>query len=83
MTRWSHSKKQVRDALNDAYAAGLEVVDTSAHGHSWGYVQCTVDKQRMSVWSTPKNGDNHAKQIRKFVSRHCHPDQEGGPDEQL
>jgi hypothetical protein len=83
MTRWSHSKKQIRDALDEADAAGFDVEDTSDLGHSWGHTLCTVDKQRMQVWSTPKNADNHAKQIRRFISRHSHPKQEGGPDEQL
>jgi hypothetical protein len=83
MTRWSHPKKQIRDALDGADAAGFDVEDTSGHGHGWGYVMCTLDKQRMSVWSTPKNADNHAKQIRHFISRHSHPEEEGDPDEQL
>jgi hypothetical protein len=47
MTKWSHSKKQVRAALDEADAAGFDVHDTSSHGHSWGYIQCTADKQRM------------------------------------
>ena len=83
MTKWSHSKKQVRAALDEADAAGFDVHDTSSHGHSWGYIQCTADKQRMSVWSTPRDADVHAKQIRQFLTRHSHPKEEGGPDEQL
>lgn len=83
MTRWSHSKKQVRDALDEAVAAGFEVGDTSGHGHNWGYVRCTADKQRMQVWSTPRDADTHAKQIRRFLLRHSHPDEERGPHEQL
>jgi hypothetical protein len=83
MTRWSHPKKQIRDALDEADAADFDVQDTSSRGHGWGYIMCPADKQRMSVWSTPRDADVHAMQIRKFLIRHRHPIEEGGPDEQL
>jgi hypothetical protein len=72
-----------RCVLDEADAAGFDVEDTSGHGHSWWYVMCTADKQRMQVWSTPRSADNHAKQIRRFISRHSPPEQEGEPDGQL
>ena len=31
-------------------------------------------EQRMQVWPTPRNADNHAKHIRHFISRHSHLD---------
>lgn len=70
----SHSKKQVRDALTDAAAAGFEVVPSDAHGHSWGYLDCPHPDctQRFYVWSTPADADEHAKQIRRFVRRNEH-----------
>jgi hypothetical protein len=82
--RWSHSKKQVRKALDEACEQvrkaldgtndeeAFAVEDTSAHGHSWGYVRCTRCGQKFSVWSTPKSADAHAKQIRHFIQRHSH-----------
>ena len=48
-----------------------------------GYVMCGLDKQRMSVWSTPKNAGNHARQIRHFISHHSHPEEDCELDEQL
>jgi hypothetical protein len=33
---WSHSKKQIRGALDEALAVGLKVLPTTARGHSWG-----------------------------------------------
>jgi hypothetical protein len=71
---WSHSKKQVRDALDGAHEAGFTVRETSA-GHRWGYVECGKCGQRLSVWSTPKNADNHARQTRRFLQRHGHEDE--------
>jgi hypothetical protein len=73
---WSHSKKQIRDALDDAYTAGFDIYETPA-GHRWGYLECGKCGQRGTVWSTPKSPDNHAKQLRRFMQRHRHDDAEG------
>lgn len=76
MTRWSHSKKQIRAALDEADAAGLKVAPTAAHGHSWGYIDCTDCAGRFWVWSTPQNPDNHASDIRRFIQKHRHEETE-------
>jgi hypothetical protein len=87
---WSHSKKQIRDALDEACKQvrkaldgtgdeeAFDVEDTSARGHSWGYVRCTRCSQRLSVWSTPRSADAHAKQIRRFIQRHSHTEEGQG-----
>jgi hypothetical protein len=77
MTRWSHSKPEIRKALDEADADGLKVEPTGTRGHSWGYVDCVhpdcPDKQRrLYVSSTPKNQDNEASKIRRFIRRHQH-----------
>jgi len=72
MSKWSHCKKQVREALDDADKAGFDVEDTSARGHSWGFVGCRVCGHKFPVWSTPRNADNHANQIRRFMRNHHH-----------
>jgi hypothetical protein len=72
---WSHSKKQIRDALDDAYAADFGVYETPS-AHRWGYLECGKCGQREAVWSTPRNADNHAKQLRRYMQRHSH-DSEG------
>ena len=78
MTRWSHSKPEVRGALDEAGVAGLRVEPTpGSHGHSWGYIDC-VDpdcpqpKRRLYVSSTPEDQDNEANKIRRFIGRHQH-----------
>jgi hypothetical protein len=74
MTGWTHSKKEVRHALDDAVMAGLTVKESDGRGHSWGTIQCPYADcmGRMSVWSTPKDQDVHAEQIRRFIRRHQH-----------
>jgi hypothetical protein len=74
MTRWSHSKADVRDALDDAEAEAFVVMPTpDNHGHSWGYIDCPKCDQRFYVNSTPKSPTSHAKRIRQFIRRHQHP----------
>jgi uncharacterized protein (UPF0335 family) len=70
MPRRTHPKQQVREVLLEATAAGFDVNDTSKRGHGWGYIGCLICRQKFSVWSTPKNADNHASQIRRFIRRH-------------
>jgi hypothetical protein len=83
MPRWSHSKKQVRKALDEADRtrdengkARFDVEDTNASGHGWGYILYLKCRQRFPVWSTPKNADNHAEQIRRFLRRHHHEEED-------
>jgi hypothetical protein len=68
VTRWSHSQKQIRGGLDDAAAAGFKVDPTTAHGHSWGYIDCPNCAGRFYVWSTPASADRHARQIRRSSS---------------
>jgi len=78
MPRWSHSQAKVRSALDDAAAAGLRVMDTpGSHGHSWGYIDCvyadcTNQVRRYYVDSTPRNQDDEASKIRRFIRKHEH-----------
>jgi hypothetical protein len=77
MTGWSHSKPEVRRALDEAQSAGLVVEPTTSHGHSWGYIDCTDPdcadpKRRHYVNSTPQDQDNAATKIRRFIKRHEH-----------
>lgn len=51
---------------------GLKVVSTTAHGHSWGYIDCPVCAGRLYVHSTPRDQDNHARNIRRFIRKHEH-----------
>ena len=73
MTRWEHAKKQIREALATVESLGLEIVPKpGSHGYSWGYLWCPACGDHKSVWSTPKNLDNHAKELVRWASRHAH-----------
>lgn len=66
--RQPHHKKQIEKALKEAETAGLHVTDAKGKGHSTHIID--GDKPHpFRVWSTPKNPDNHAKQIRRHIAR--------------
>jgi hypothetical protein len=85
MTRWSHSRPEVRGALDEADAAGLKVEPTDTRGHSWGYIDCadpdcTNPQRRYYVNSTPKSQDAEASRIRRFIRHHQHRKEESRPE---
>jgi hypothetical protein len=73
MTRWDHAKKQIREALTSVEDEGLEITQKpGSRGHAWGYVRCAACGDHKSVWSTPKNVDNHAKDLIRWALKHSH-----------
>ncbi len=66
--RKRHSKKQIEEALQEAEAAGLTVSDAPGRGHST-HIISGDNPHPFRVWSTPKNPDNHVKQIRRHIAR--------------
>ena len=73
MTRKSHPKKEVEEALKHAEKNGWRV--EVGGSHAWGKIYCPYNDKECrcgefciaSVWSTPKNAGNHARQIRRVV----------------
>ena len=62
-----HPNKHIRTALKYASKQGWKV--KKSKGHSWGIIYCSHghNECRMSVYSTPKNPEAHAKDIRRVV----------------
>lgn len=73
MARRPHPKAEVEDALRHAEAQGWRVVPGGSH--AWGRMCCPnpTDVCRCaeycitSIWSTPRNSGNHARQLRRAV----------------
>ncbi len=73
MGRRSHTKQEVESALKYAERNGWRIEVGGAH--AWGKLYCPYNDKECrcgmfciaSVWSTPKNAGNHAKQIRRIV----------------
>ncbi|QCI10977.1 hypothetical protein E6B08_05945 [Pseudomonas putida] len=74
MSRPSHAAKEVERALRHAESQGWKVV--AGGGHCWGKMYCPYNDADCrcgefcitSIWSTPKNPGNFARQLKRIVS---------------
>jgi hypothetical protein len=74
MTRKTHSKKEVENALTYAESLGWRV-KSGGKGHAWGKMYCPYNDAECrcgefcitSVWSTPKSPGNHARLLKRVV----------------
>jgi hypothetical protein len=75
MPRRKHPKRDVEEALQHAERAGWRIEEGGAH--AWGKMYCPFNDATCrcgefcitSIWSTPRNAVNHARQLRKVVDR--------------
>lgn len=73
IARATHPKKEVEEALRYAESNGWRLDVGGAH--AWGRIYCPYNDEECrcgefcitSVWSTPKNPGNHARQIKRVV----------------
>jgi lysophospholipid acyltransferase (LPLAT)-like uncharacterized protein len=65
--RERHQYKEVEKALQYAESKGC-TVEVKHAGHVWGHA-LVPNGQRLVVFSTPKDQDNAAKIIRRFVDK--------------
>lgn len=74
----AHPKKEIRKAIKEATDEGWTIERRTGRGHTWGILHCPADDPgcKISVWGTPRNEGNHAKQIRKSVTRCPHEEEE-------
>ncbi len=75
MSRKSHPNKEIETAIQHAEAHGWRYKKTGASAHAWGRMLCPLSSQQgcaMSVWSTPRNSSDHARQIRRQVDKCPH-----------
>lgn len=78
MARAKHPSKDIESALQELEALGWSVEEAKGRSaHSWGYVLCPANAGnacrsgvfcRMSVWSTPRNPSNHARELTRKAS---------------
>ena len=75
MARPRHPKAAVEAAVQYAEALSWRVELSS--GHAWGRLYCpsaTRSGCQVSVWSTPRSPENHARSLRRLIDRCDHPD---------
>lgn len=72
MVRKRHPSKAIEEAVVYAEQKGWRYKKTGNSAHAWGRLLCPQISQegcKLSVWSTPANPENHAKQIKRAVDR--------------
>lgn len=78
-----HPKKEVEDAVRYAEGRGWHIA--MADGHAWAHLLCPLAAREgcwVSVWSTPKNPENHARKIRRLIDKcDCMENKGGGCEE--
>ncbi|ADJ27355.1 hypothetical protein [Nitrosococcus watsonii] len=75
MPRTRHSKQVIERALQHAESKGWRI--EVGGSHAWGKMYCPANDADCrcgefcitSIWSTPKNSSNHARQLRRVVDR--------------
>ena len=79
MARGVHPKKEVRKALKELRAAGWTIeVARGGRAHRWGTATCPyqhpdgsggLSRCALVVYGTPRNEDNHARELRRGLRR--------------
>jgi hypothetical protein len=75
-----HPNKHIREAIKYAEDNGWRFVKASARAHIYGELLCGQSSRegcRVSIYSTPRVPEDHAKDIRRAVGRCPH---EGGDE---
>jgi hypothetical protein len=75
VVRSRHPNKEIEAAVR--YAEGRGWTWRKGTSHAWGVLHCprsTREGCKLSVWSTPKNPQNHANRIRRAIDRCPHGD---------
>lgn len=79
MARPRHSNKHIERAIQ--YAEALNRRVEISNGHAWGHLLCPHSTRVgciVSVWSTPRNPENHARQIRREIDLCPHGEDDDG-----
>ena len=81
----THPNKHIEAALQYARSKGFRVEKAGPRAHPWGSIKCPAGSREgcmMSVWSTPKNPERHARAIRRWVDNCPHGlPEDGSPGE--
>jgi hypothetical protein len=70
-----HPNKHIQAAIEYAVLKGWVIVEAGGSGHPFAKLRCGIHghtDHKMSIWSTPRDPETHAKQIIRMVNR-CSP----------
>ena len=68
-----HANKHIEDALEYARHHGWTVIKRAGgSAHAWGVMRCQAGCPQVSIFSTPRVPENHARALRRAVDRCPH-----------
>lgn len=83
MAEARHPNKVIEGALVYARVHHWIVIKSSGgSAHAWGVMRCPGDCPQVSIYSTPRVAEHHARALQRAVDRcpHSTEDQEGDDD---
>ena len=80
MARRRHADREIEGALRHAETYGWRVEMAAGHAHAWGRMYCPSPDNEcregefciVSIWSTPRNAQDHARRLRHIVDTCIH-----------
>jgi len=79
LSRNRHPNKAIELAIQYAESKGWRYKKAGNSAHAWGRLLCSYEDREgcmISIWSTPRDDDDHARQIRQHIDR-CFYQHEG------
>jgi len=70
-----HHNKDIRKSVEYAVSKGWRVEDAGNSSHAWARLKCPETSREgcmISIWSTPRVPENHARQIIRAVDKCPH-----------
>lgn len=77
--RKKHAKKEIEEAIQYAENVGWRYREAGGSAHAWGRLLCPFENRdgcSLSIWSTPKSSEVHARQIRRKIASCPHTGKE-------
>jgi hypothetical protein len=78
-----HTNKAIQAVIEKAMEQGWRLKEPGSSAHAWAFLYCPEESRigcKISVWSTPRVPENHAKQLLKIIQKCEH---KGGNDAKL
>ena len=75
----SHPNKEIREVIDDVLSRGWTLKKSGGRAHAWGRLLCPAGDRSgciISVYSTPRNAQNHAVYIMRRAFACPHTDNE-------
>ncbi|GAA3256328.1 hypothetical protein GCM10020216_093310 [Nonomuraea helvata] len=66
-----HQHNEINAALKAIRKIGWLTLVETHNGHRWGRADCVCGRDPYTIWCTPRNPGNHARDILKWVGKHA------------